>query len=289
MRQLEVSCLDFLDPDQDRALSCILNLRKLESLCLLKSNLEKYKDILQFWNLNELRVLDLQSNELTALPASIGMLRKLEILNLNSNKISENRFPFTLLNCELLSQFHFKGNSMRYLPYIIQKLPNLKFITNTDSKYTDQVNQNVHSGIIGSGKVRQRKLFTPLPLQILSCEIILEQNPTCWKDRSLAPLLCRVLDRAIERCELCFVCNNVYTDAFGGFYLTSVLPSFLDVSIAAFKQWCCSDKCIEIAKTQQKELNASISLARELEESEITSYYDEELKSNPKTERRRII
>ena len=279
LRKLEVSCLHFLDPDQDRALSCILNLQKLESLFIRRSNLGRFKDILQFWNLTELKVLDLQSNALTILPASIGMLSKLEILNLNSNSISEKKFPFTVLNCEHLSQLHFKDNLMNYLPFIIQKLNNLEFITNTTSKYIDTVNQNLQGGIISLEKVRQRKLFTPLPLQILSCEIILGQNPLCWKDRSLAPLLCRVLDRAIERCELCFVCNNVYTDAFGGFYLTSVLPSFLGASITAFRQWCCSDKCSEIAKVQQKELNASISLARDLEESEITSYYEEELKT----------
>ena len=278
LRQLEVSCLHFLRPDQERALSCILNLEKLESLILRKSNLENFKEILQFWNLTELKMLDLQSNMLTTLPASIGMLSKLEILNLNSNILTENKFPFTLLNCEHLTHLLFKGNPMNYLPFIIQKMYNLKSITNTTSKTLDTINQNLQTGIISSGQVQPRTLFTPLPLQIISSEIILEQNANCWKDRSLAPLLCKVLDRAIERCELCFMCNNVYTNAFGGFYLTSVLPTFLGASITAFKQWCCSDKCIQIAKTQQKELHASISLARELEESDI-SYYQEELES----------
>ncbi|KAI6651984.1 hypothetical protein LOD99_4529 [Oopsacas minuta] len=277
LKEFEVSYLHFLDPDLERALSSILNIEHLECLSIRHSSLGDCKEQLQFWNLPNLKLLDLQSNELTSIPASVGMLNKLEILNVDCNIIPASNFPFTLLNCGHLREIHYQTSRMDFLPFILQKLPKIKIISNTTAKYREDVNQNLQNTIISTLKDKHRKLFNALSLQILACEIIIEQNPTCWQDRSLAPLLCRVLDRAIERCKLCFVCNNVYSHAYQGFILKSVLHSFLGLSIAAFMQWCCSEKCIESAKSEQKELNATLSLVKELEDLEINSYYEEEL------------
>ena len=273
---LQVENLQNLSPDKESALSSILNFEQLEVLTIRRSSLEDSKELLQFWNLTSLRVLVLNSN-LKALPASIGMLSKLEMLNINNNSITPDKVPFTLLNCERLHEFHCQSAAQHFLPFIIQKLPSLKFFTNTDSRFLDRVNRNIKTGIVKATPTEQRKLFKPLPLQILSSEVVLERDSMCWKNRSLAPLLCRVLDRALERCQLCFVCNNVYSDANGGFILESVLPTFLGASVVAFRQWCCSDKCLEIAKAEQKDLNASLKLAQELEMTEVANYYKEEL------------
>ena len=277
LRELEISFLQYLEPDMEAVLTSILVMEQLECLTIRDSNLKLYKTQLQFWNLTKLIQLDLQGNGLTLIPASVGMLNKLEILNVNSNPIPAGKFPFTLLNCEKLREIHCQIPDMYFLPFIVQKMPSLCTIKSTTSKYLEQVNQNLHNTIVSTTKAPHRKLFSPIPLQILACEIIIERSPTCWRDRSLAPMLCRVLDRAIDECKLCFVCNNVYSDACEGFLLKSVLHSFLGVSVAAFMQWCCSDKCIEIAKTEQKDLNATLTLARDLEEIEISSYYENEL------------
>ena len=277
LRELTISFLQYLEPDMETALTSILVMEQLECLTIRYSDLSLYKSQLQFWNLTNLIQLNLPYNGLTLIPASIGMLNRLEILNVNSNPIPAGKFPFTLLNCEKLRELYYENPYQFYLPYIVQKMTSLCTIRSTTSKYFEEVNQNLHNTIVSTDKAPHRKLFSPLPLQILACEIIVEQNPTCWRDRLLAPMLCRVLDRAIDECKLCFVCNNVYSDACEGFLLKSVLPSFLGVSIAAFMQWCCSDKCIEIAKREQKDLNATLTLAKDLEEIEISSYYENEL------------
>ena len=277
LRELEISFLHYLEPDMETALTSILVIEQLECLTIRDSNLKLLKTQLQFWNVTKLIQLNLQNNGLTIIPASIGMLNRLEILNVNSNPIPAGKFPFTLLNCEKLRELHCEIQGMYYLPFVVQKIPSLCTIRSTTSKYLEEVIQNLQNTIVSTAKVIQRKLFSPIPLQILSCEIIVEHNPTCWRDRSLAPMLCRVLDRAIDECKLCFVCNNVYSDACEGFLLKFVLPTFLGVSIAAFMQWCCSDKCIEIAKREQMNLNATLTLARDLEEIEISSYYESEL------------
>ncbi|CAN6451077.1 unnamed protein product [Victoria cruziana] len=101
-----------------------LNFSMIGKLDLSNNNLESIPESLTARLLN-LVVLDVQSNQLTALPNSIGCLSKLKILNVSGNLLES--FPKTIEDCRSLEELNANFNKLTKLPDTIGfELVNLK-------------------------------------------------------------------------------------------------------------------------------------------------------------------
>jgi hypothetical protein len=82
-------------------------------------------------DLRHLTRLNLNSNQLQSLPQSIGQLRKLRVLEVYANQLRE--LPGSLESLESLEVLQARGNQLREIPEGIAELPNLAAIFVTDN------------------------------------------------------------------------------------------------------------------------------------------------------------
>ncbi|KAL8569582.1 hypothetical protein ACOMHN_044720 [Nucella lapillus] len=79
-----------------------------------------------FSDLRLLRVLDIHSNELKALPDEIGTLERLQILNLENNKLK--KLPDSIGHLCSLQTLNVKSNKLKDLPESVCDLPSLRLL-----------------------------------------------------------------------------------------------------------------------------------------------------------------
>ncbi|KAJ0984187.1 hypothetical protein J5N97_002543 [Dioscorea zingiberensis] len=108
------------------------NLAGITKLDLSKANLESIPESLAARMLNVV-VLDLHSNQLRALPNSIGCLSKLKILNVSGNLLES--FPKTIEDCRALEELTANFNQLNKLPETMGfELNNLKKLSVNSNK-----------------------------------------------------------------------------------------------------------------------------------------------------------
>ena len=100
------------------------SIKDLEFLEILQinSNLESIPK--SIGNLSNLRILDLEDNELKSIPENIGELKNLKVLNLGMNEI--NKIPDSIGELVNLERLDIMFNPIEYLPKNFEKLMILK-------------------------------------------------------------------------------------------------------------------------------------------------------------------
>ena len=170
----------------------------------------------QFWNLQNLKKLSLDSTKLKALPASVGRLRKLEVLSLAKNSL--NTLPITLGFCENLSLLNLQGNNFRNIPAVVLELTALKELKRLDNPLTERYNMQGPRYVIehrrdmyvsSSSKANTAKVFNPKSLQTLCTKSVFTSKLDYWKQSCLGPLQCKILDKLAVEMDICDNCGTV--------------------------------------------------------------------------------
>ncbi|KAK4747371.1 hypothetical protein SAY87_026408 [Trapa incisa] len=109
-----------------------LNLTIICKLDLSNNNLQNIPESLTARLLN-LMVLDVRSNQIKALPNSIGCLSKLRVLNVAGNLIE--CLPKSIVNCKSLEELNANFNKLSVLPDSMgMEMPNLKKLSVNSNK-----------------------------------------------------------------------------------------------------------------------------------------------------------
>ncbi|XP_076454610.1 E3 ubiquitin-protein ligase LRSAM1-like isoform X2 [Babylonia areolata] len=88
-----------------------------------------------FSDLRTLRILDVHSNELKALPDDLGCLDRLQILNLEDNKLK--KLPDSIGYLRSLQTLNVKSNKLRDLPESLCDLPALRLLDISDNDISE--------------------------------------------------------------------------------------------------------------------------------------------------------
>ncbi|KAM7386312.1 hypothetical protein PAMA_009104 [Pampus argenteus] len=119
-RMFDLTELQLQDCQLERLPSALLALTNLRTLNLQHNNLRTLEELLSLAHLRRLSCLILAYNRVLALPASVGVLRSLEVLDLSNNQI-QNLTP-ALFTLPRLRRLLLAGNLLEELPAEVKAL-----------------------------------------------------------------------------------------------------------------------------------------------------------------------
>ncbi|KAM7372435.1 hypothetical protein PAMP_009600 [Pampus punctatissimus] len=119
-RMFDLTELQLQDCQLERLPSALLALTNLRTLNLQHNNLRTLEELLSLAHLRRLSCLRLAYNRVLALPASVGVLRSLEVLDLSNNQI-QNLTP-ALFTLPRLRRLLLAGNLLEELPAEVKAL-----------------------------------------------------------------------------------------------------------------------------------------------------------------------
>ena len=140
----------------------------------------------------------MDSTGIKSVPSSIGRLRNLEILSLNSNTLSD--LPITLQFCQNLTVLNLKANRFASIPSVVLKLKNLRDLRRLD---------NPLSGSTPVTQTTTTNIHSPASLQSLCTRAVFINQIDYWKQQSLGPMQCKTLDYISSSLHLCDRCETV--------------------------------------------------------------------------------
>ena len=161
--------------------------------------------------MQSLKKLLMDNTSLQTFPASVGRLRKLEVLSLTNNHLSD--LPVTLQFCENLRVLNLQKNNFRQIPGIVlhlKKLEELRRLNNPLSATYDisgprYVRCNTNTP---KKKTNEPTKFNPHSLQTLCSKTIFSSQLDYWQKTTIGPLQCKTLDRLAATFALCEHCNR---------------------------------------------------------------------------------
>lgn len=171
------------------------------------------KFITQLWNLPNLKKLSLDKTSLTALPGSVGRLRKLEVLTLSNNSLKT--LPITLGFCENLKVLDLHGNNFRHIPAVVLQLTSLKDLKRLYNPLTERYNLQApeytmkHKRSTVSSNDTKKKVYNPRSLQTICTKSVFMSKIDYWKRACLGPLQCKILDKLAVEMDICDNCGTV--------------------------------------------------------------------------------
>ncbi|XP_070836239.1 volume-regulated anion channel subunit LRRC8D [Chaetodon trifascialis] len=119
-RMVDLTELLLQDCQLERLPSALLALTNLRSLNLQHNNLRTLEELLSLAHLRRLSCLRLAFNRVLALPASVGVLRGLELLDLSNNQLQS--LPPALFTIRRLRRLLLAGNLLEELPVEVKSL-----------------------------------------------------------------------------------------------------------------------------------------------------------------------
>ena len=155
------------------------------------------------------------------MPSSIGRLRNLEILSLNSNTLSD--LPITLQFCQNLTVLNLQANRFVRIPGVVLKLKNLKDLRRLDNPLGTRTD---YASLISSVPVTQTtatSIHSPASLQNLCTRAVFINQIDYWTQLSLGPMQCKTLDYISSSLHLCNRCETVISQG----NIPSMLPAIV--------------------------------------------------------------
>ena len=217
---------------------------------------------LNFYKFTLLTSLIITNCDIAVLPASVGKLNNLKILNISHNKLTT--LPYSIIYCQQLEALDLSHNSFRFLPGYILELSSLKHLRRYDNPLEHEMKKfalTVISILQVPDKTVQEKNIPPL--QTLCLPIILHSYPNYW-DLSIAPTICRMLDHTagnIVYCERCYK-PGFKTDVY---ILSLVMFRCFGLNMIPLGHYSCSTYCNDILKEKIREQSDSIRIKWESE------------------------
>lgn len=160
-----------------------------------------------------MKKLSLDKTSLTALPASVGRLWKLEVLSLSNNSLKT--LPITLGFCENLEVLNLQNNNFRHIPAVVLKLSSLKELKRLHNPLTERYNMQGPEYIIKhtqeptSKSKSEKQIFNPRTLQTICTKSVFAAKIDYWKHACLGPLQCKILDKLAVEMDICDNCGTV--------------------------------------------------------------------------------
>lgn len=100
------------------------NCKLLENISISNCNFKEFPSIL--FELENLKNIDISSNDISILPEKISILKKLDYLKIDNTKIKE--IPDSIELCVSLREIHAKNSYLETIPETIGKLENLEYL-----------------------------------------------------------------------------------------------------------------------------------------------------------------
>ncbi|KAI6652787.1 hypothetical protein LOD99_4173 [Oopsacas minuta] len=222
----------------------------------IKDSKDLRLNVVNVYKFTILTQLSITNCNITILPAGVGKLVNLKILNLSGNKLFD--LPYFIVYCENLEELDLSHNAFEYLPGYILRIPKLKRLRRLYNPLEDVKKNSPLSSVcilnIDYTKIQETS-FIP-PLQTLCLPKIIRSYPNYW-ELSIAPTLCRILDQHADNivyCENCFkpgIKSEVYI-------LIAVIFRCFELSLVPFGHYSCSTDCNNILKIRIQEKSDSI-------------------------------
>ena len=225
----------------------VLYIRDSQSLRLTGLNLYKF---------TLLTSLTITNCGIVVLPAGVGKVDNLKILNISHNDLTT--LPYSIIYCKQLKELDLSFNSFKFLPGYILELSSLKQLRRYGNPLEHEMKKssfNVVYVLQVPDNTFQEKRNIP-PLQTLCLPIILNSYPNYW-DLSIAPTICRMLDHTagnIVYCERCYK-PGFKTDVY---ILSLVMFRCFGLSMIPLGHYSCSTYCNNILKEKIREQSDSI-------------------------------
>ena len=142
-----------------------------------------------------------------SMPSSVGRLRNLEVLSLNSNSLSD--LPITLRFCQKLTVLNLKANQFHRIPGVVLKLTNLQELRRLENPLRSR--SELSSIPNSSAPLTQATagIHSPGSLQSLCTRAMFTNHIDYWKHESLGPMQCKTLDHFASSLFLCDRCGTV--------------------------------------------------------------------------------
>ena len=191
---------------------------------------------------------------LETFPASVGRLRKLEVLSLAKNQLSD--LPVTLQFCNNLRVLNLQGNKFQQIPAVVVHLESLENLKRFYNPLTPSHNMppprytrchdcsNKQNTVSASTPVK----FNPRGLQALCTQTIFSTNVDYWNQIFIGPLQCKTLDRLAGEFALCECCKKCIVNR-GGYGVEVMLVELVELrGVPVFFNVCstdCRDKTVE--------------------------------------------
>ena len=163
---------------------------------------------MQFWNMQNLKRLSLDSMGLTTFPPSVGRLRQLEVLSVKNNELHD--LPVTLAFCTRLKDLNLQNNKFKCLPGVLLRLPNLQELRrfgNPLPQLSSGFYQPPHIYIHTPSRSSRYLKPTLMSLQSLCTKVIFTHHIDYWANGTVGPLQCKTLDRLASQFTVCEHCN----------------------------------------------------------------------------------
>ena len=154
----------------------------------------------------------MDNTSLAVFPASVGRLRKLEVLSLAKNKLKD--LPVTIRFCESLRVLNLQRNCFKQIPGVVLHLKNLQELKRLDNPLTPRYamggpkyTQAKNSTSTNTDKNKEVK-FNPHSLQTLCTQTVFSTQVDYWQHTIIGPLQCKTLDRLAATFALCEHCKR---------------------------------------------------------------------------------
>ena len=172
----------------------------------------------------------------------IGKLKHLEILSLDSNRLSD--LPITLQFCQKLTTLSLVGNKFRFLPGVIFRMNNLTGLTVTKNPFDAPPNRSATAATEHSICVTS--------LQDLCIGAVFMNHIEYWKQESLAPLQYNMLEHLASTSYFCDICGLPIPNKDSVVNITNRVP--IENHNIPFQLLACSAKCHRELLTHKKHL-----------------------------------
>ena len=155
--------------------------------------------LFQFWNMDKLQEVCLDSASIHSLSPSIGNLKFLKHLSLNANALSD--LPITLGFCQNLKTLSLDANSFSYIPSAILMINNFKHLSITGNPLVRCV-QNVPLKELAAIP------YTLASLPVISTSSVLLNYMDHWRLDSLVHKELEMLNYPMSKVALCGWCSQ---------------------------------------------------------------------------------
>ena len=145
---------------------------------------------------------------LSSFSPSVGRLRKLEVLSLAKNNLTD--LPVTLGFCENLKTLNLQGNKFRYIPGIVLHLDKLEDLRRLDNPLPPRwsgFETAPHINTTSKGDDKKEKVYNPDSLQTLCTRVAFTNHIDYWKLDTVGPLQCKILDSLASQFVICENCH----------------------------------------------------------------------------------
>lgn len=161
--------------------------------------------------MQSLKKLVMDNTSLQTFPASVGRLRKLEVLSLTKNNLRD--LPVTLRFCQNLRVLNLQRNNFRQIPGIVLHLKKLEELRRLDNPlsatYDISGPRYVRCQTNTPKKTGNTPIkFNPHSLQTVCSKTIFSSQLDYWQKTTVGPLQCKTLDSLAATFALCEHCNR---------------------------------------------------------------------------------